>query len=374
VSRSSSGTYLRKIISRGYRKVYVQYHVGRYRIDIAVECDGDRWHGPDIWHRDRARQEVLERANWTFERIRGSAFYRDPDAALRPLWQRLADLSIPTGDWWSTETPHSVVREVSGPGRHHDPAEGSGNIAPKIQPEPETAALDANAAMAATSATVPAPIAPLPEPVVSATDTTAADEAKEAERSPRALSVFATEPPQPPHPPVSDLIGPSLLTYQAWLPHPLPHPDSTSPSDLVTGLVEIVAAQGPMHAQHAYRVYTQAAGGHRVGTEIRRALYAATRIALRTGALDQLNDDLLLPYEKTLYAVGQPPVLLRELGTRQLPDIPRSKITELIKLLNLADASADEIKRAVLNTYGLIRLTNKTSLCLDDCLSYRWRE
>ncbi|MGH3123971.1 MAG: hypothetical protein ACRDND_23535, partial [Streptosporangiaceae bacterium] len=65
---------LQKIMARGYRKVSVQHNVGRYRIDIvvegphsrlAVECDGDRWHGPDVWHKDRARQQVLERANWT---------------------------------------------------------------------------------------------------------------------------------------------------------------------------------------------------------------------------------------------------------------------------------------------------------------------
>lgn len=105
---------LQKILTRGYYKVSVQHSVGRYRIDIvvegpnarlAVECDGDRWHGPDIWHQDRARQQVLERANWTFERIRGSAFYRDPDAALLPLWDRLTKLGIPTGDWWSSEAP-----------------------------------------------------------------------------------------------------------------------------------------------------------------------------------------------------------------------------------------------------------------------------
>ena len=48
---------LQKIMARGYRKVSVQHSVGRYRIDIvvegpharlAVECDGDRWHGPDV--------------------------------------------------------------------------------------------------------------------------------------------------------------------------------------------------------------------------------------------------------------------------------------------------------------------------------------
>ena len=124
---------LQKIVARGYRKVDVQHSVGRYRIDIvvegpharlAVECDGDRWHGPDVWHKDRARQQVLERAHWTFERIRGSAFYRDPDMALLPLWGRLSSLGIPTGDWWSDQLPQPTVREVSGLGTPHgDPPE-----------------------------------------------------------------------------------------------------------------------------------------------------------------------------------------------------------------------------------------------------------
>ena len=125
---------LQKIMARGYRKVSVQHSVGRYRIDIvvegpharlAVECDGDRWHGPDVWHKDRARQQVLERANWTFERIRGSAFYRDQDAALDPLWRRLKDLGIPTGDWWSVETSQPVLREVSGESRLSPPPASS---------------------------------------------------------------------------------------------------------------------------------------------------------------------------------------------------------------------------------------------------------
>src|SRR5262249_55541219 len=159
--------------------------------------------------------------------------------------------------------------------------------------------------------------------------------------------------------PAKDRIGPSLLTYQAWPQRPLPHPDSTPPSQLIAGLVEIVAAQGPMHAQHAYRLYTQAAGGHRVGAELRRALEAATRNVLRAGALRQLRDDLLLPHDKTLYAAGQSPVLLRELGTRQLSEVPRSEVAELIKLLGLEGSAADAVKRAVLNAYGLVRLTPK---------------
>ncbi len=110
---------LNRIVARGYSRVHTQYPVGGFRIDIviegpenrlAVECDGDYWHGPEMWDHDRARQTVLERAGWTFERIRGSSFYRDPDAALRPLWQRLEALGIPTGPWGDDVRPGPAHR------------------------------------------------------------------------------------------------------------------------------------------------------------------------------------------------------------------------------------------------------------------------
>jgi len=112
---------LNRILARGYTRVKVQHTVGRFRIDVvvegphtrlAVECDGDAWHGEDAWHRDRQRQQVLERAGWTFERIRGSAFYRDPESALEPLWARLDQLGIPTGDDWVGTSSKPMVRTV----------------------------------------------------------------------------------------------------------------------------------------------------------------------------------------------------------------------------------------------------------------------
>lgn len=118
---------LQRIVGRGYRRVRAQVKVGAesnlYRIDLvvegptsrlAVECDGEKWHGPERWHQDRARQEILERAGWTFERIRGSAFFRNPDAALEPLWQRLEELGIPTGDDWLHQAQPNSVLEVRG--------------------------------------------------------------------------------------------------------------------------------------------------------------------------------------------------------------------------------------------------------------------
>jgi very-short-patch-repair endonuclease len=87
---------------RGFR-VRPQYPAGRYRIDLvveggtrrlAVECDGDAFHGEEDAEADAARQRDLERVGWRFVRVRGSRFFRDPAAALEPLWQELDRLGI----------------------------------------------------------------------------------------------------------------------------------------------------------------------------------------------------------------------------------------------------------------------------------------
>lgn len=92
---------LRQILDRGY-SVEPQYRVGNYRIDfvidigdgyrLAVECDGDSFHGPDKWDDDVRRQRVLERLGWRFWRIRASQYYYSPETALRPLWERLESM------------------------------------------------------------------------------------------------------------------------------------------------------------------------------------------------------------------------------------------------------------------------------------------
>ena len=78
----------------------------RYRIDLvvegmqgrlAVECDGDEWHGPERYEQDMARQRDLERAGWQFVRLRGGDFYRDRGKATDPLWNELDRLGIKPG-------------------------------------------------------------------------------------------------------------------------------------------------------------------------------------------------------------------------------------------------------------------------------------
>ncbi len=86
--------------------VQPQFKVGSYRIDLvvvgggkrlAVECDGERYHGPEKLQEDMERQAILERLGWQFVRVRGSVFFRDEDRAMQPIFRRLDELGITPG-------------------------------------------------------------------------------------------------------------------------------------------------------------------------------------------------------------------------------------------------------------------------------------
>jgi very-short-patch-repair endonuclease len=92
-----------RLLERGYR---VQGQVGSlgFRIDmviegadrtrLAVECDGDRFHGPEQWRQDMRRQRVLERVGWRFWRCFASSFYRDSEAVMTDLVETLTRMGI----------------------------------------------------------------------------------------------------------------------------------------------------------------------------------------------------------------------------------------------------------------------------------------
>ena len=100
---------LKRLTAKGYR-VKTQWPVGYLRIDmvvegagkrLAIECDGDRYHTMENLAKDMERQTILERVGkWQFVRIRGSAFYRNEELAMKPVFDRLNELGIPPeGDY-----------------------------------------------------------------------------------------------------------------------------------------------------------------------------------------------------------------------------------------------------------------------------------
>ena len=91
------------LVERGYR-VVPQVKAGAYRIDmvvegendnsLAIECDGDRYHGPDKWDSDMQRQRILERAGWKFWRCFASTFVTRKKEVIQDLLAELERLEI----------------------------------------------------------------------------------------------------------------------------------------------------------------------------------------------------------------------------------------------------------------------------------------
>ncbi|GFJ78489.1 DUF559 domain-containing protein [Phytohabitans houttuyneae] len=94
----------RRLTAAGLRAV-PQFRIGNFKVDfmiatpdgrrLAVECDGDSYHGAEAFAHDLRRQAILERVgNCVFVRLRASVFHRDPDAAMRPVWERAEELGL----------------------------------------------------------------------------------------------------------------------------------------------------------------------------------------------------------------------------------------------------------------------------------------
>ncbi len=91
------------LASRGYR-IIPQVKTGAYRIDmvvegagdnrLAIELDGDEYHGPDRWPHDMNRQRVLERAGWVFWRCFASTWSLHKNDVLQELLARLTAMGI----------------------------------------------------------------------------------------------------------------------------------------------------------------------------------------------------------------------------------------------------------------------------------------
>jgi len=97
---------MKRLVQAGYH-VIPQWKVGSRSIDLvvegngkrlAIECDGDRDPPLEKLRDDIQRQAMLERLGWTFARVRGSILFREPDRAMKPIFDKLQSLDIPPKD------------------------------------------------------------------------------------------------------------------------------------------------------------------------------------------------------------------------------------------------------------------------------------
>jgi hypothetical protein len=142
-----------------------------------------------------------------------------------------------------------------------------------------------------------------------------------------------------------------LEPYVAWAAHPVPDPRSAGREAIGPVLLEIVSAEGPVLADRAYRLYVKASGGKALTTVARAPLSGAAFRLRQAGAIEFEGDG------EVLRPAGTPEVRVRELGPRQLDEVPLREVAELMRRLRAG--GADELPRAVLDTYGLVRMTTK---------------
>lgn len=314
-----------QIVGRGFR-VIPQYEVAGKRIDLliegmqgrlAVECDGDQWHGLEEWDRDVDRQRMLERCGLEFWRVRGSAYYSDPATALEPLWHVLEKRRI---------FPDSQVTPKPTTSR---PAHSPVNIT-EAYPEEESGNEDA-----------------LQDRSDQDVDLASAELAQAEEQD----ALFSSTPVDAP------LV---LPPYFQWTARPVPDPHSTSLSELIDVLIEIVSIEGPMICRRAYSLYNRAAGNSRLGRQIVHIMNRAMYRAVKLGRVVQ-NDEQKRggQMNQVVRVAGSPELNVRERGPRALEEIPPSEIAAVRERLLQCDPELqeEELIRQLAAVYGIRRLT-----------------
>jgi len=334
-----------KVHDKGYR-VHPQFKVAGYRIDLlvegmqgrlAVECDGDEWHGAEQWEKDQARQRQIERAEYPFWRIRSGTYYRDPDHSLDDLWENLKLNSIYPKNDFSGEVPQN------------NEAAATDNLLPDLNKQtPEEDSTNGES-----SASEPSTLPEFPE-----------GETYSTHDMP---SISVTDNRQMDSRPLRGSTNVSLLQpYISWTSSPLQYPRENNLQETIDGLISIIEAEGPIVCSRLYHIYASAVGIHKVGRQIKSDFDYAIQHATALGLIER-NPELGKD-DKLLGVVRLPdtePFVLRERGNRTIEEIPPSEIRHLMyKLIHISPqlVKGDPLRlfRKILNMYSLKRMTEST--------------
>ena len=384
------------IRDRGY-VVRPQFEAYGRRIDIvvagsnsrlAVECDGAEWHGPEEYAADLARQRDLERAGWTFFRVRDTDYYLDRDGVLEPLWDLLRSHRIHPRGMGREPAEDNALRaqERQAPPPEVSPA---GPIAPRSEhetspeqsPKPsteESTGLENESRDEAADVCEPdqEPVARQPVGTAPQGAQTAPADTEVIEGSDHAGMPWRwiDEEERPPPIVVDHGAGPAATDtgskpYTSWQGGPVPPLLQFSRAKLVELLVEIIEVEGPVVAERVYKLANKSAGSNRLGKNIRTCLNRAITSAMRQGQViqsDPLDDGGLL--FTTLRLPHQPVVVVRTRGPREsLRHIPPEELRSVLANAARRTGSTEERYRSALAQYEFKRLTEKTWEFLQRC-------
>ncbi len=392
------------LVRRGFH-VTPQYPLAGYWVDlmvqglhgrVAVECDGDYWHGPERHDADMARQQELERCGLRFIRIAGSQYYLDREGSLNEVVEELqrqhvspigrpespqrsqrvaspfagtSESGVPVGDEPASSGPiaNPNVASDAAPGseeagaaptmesRDPRPAEGYGSLSGPARTETDSAFPRTRSTSSAPDggATPAAFNGPLDRTGSASSQTE--DSAGIAPARRLALEREGAVTPSP-----------------ARRPAP---PTSAAPRRVAEALVEMIGAEGPVIVEVLFRHYVRASGGRKVGTQIREDLLRALHIAVSSGQVllrkelgttDQLRAVVRLP--------STPEVLVRDRKPEHsIREIPPSEVASVMRSLAhdyQGHARGEALYSRVLKRYHMVRLTNDAHRYLDEIANF----
>ncbi|MGH9364322.1 MAG: DUF559 domain-containing protein, partial [Thermoanaerobaculia bacterium] len=350
-----------ELTQRGYW-VTPQVRVGQYRIDmvveghddarLAVECDGDKYHGADKWADDMQRQRVLERAGWVFWRCFASAFIRRRKDMLDELLKTLAERGIaPIG---AEGAPRSVHTEHRAASSLIEPAVGQDTVIPVEVVESVHASLSEIPPARSSSARGVAP------PVEAQLHPSTGD----GNLFSRAGLIAASVTSRDANLPFSD--------YVEYAGPPGNDPRSVNEHGVSEGIVRIVEVEGPVVAKRAYHIYLRGCGIKRMGHELKSTMNKALSHAIRQGRVvceDEAGKSGIL--FSVVRVKGSPPIRLRSRGPRSFEEIPPSELQVVARYLlerHGFPSGGDEHLRAVLECFELKRLTTQVGTTLLEVL------
>jgi hypothetical protein len=152
---------------------------------------------------------------------------------------------------------------------------------------------------------------------------------------------------------------PVLAVYGGWESRPVPDPRTAGRDKVDPVLLEVVAAEGPVLASRAFGLVNRAAGGMKLTTAARAPLSSSAYRLRHQGRLDLEDADEHGQGEEVLRLAGAEAVRVRQLGPRALDEVPLAEIAALMRRLRDLGCPDPGLPRAVLDTYGLVRMTGK---------------
>ena len=349
-----------ELTQRGYW-VTPQVRVGQYRIDmvveghndarLAIECDGDKYHGADKWADDMQRQRVLERAGWVFWRCFASAFIRRREEVMGDLLKTFAERNIqPIGAEGAPRSVHSEHRVVI-------------SVPETVDEDDLTRRDDSESITVSTLDAVPVPGAdahPMHAPFQPST-TDSGHLAKD-------LRPLLSATPR----------GTSLLfaDYSPYVGSDGHDPRVASLSSVSDGLFRIIEIEGPIIVKRAYDIFLRSCGIKRMGHELKSTMNKVLSDGIRQGKVVAENEagrsGLLF---SVVRVTGSPPIKLRRRGPRSFEEIPPSELQVVAMYLAEREgysSGSDEHLRAVLESFDLKRLTTQVGTTLLEILEMRF--